>query len=99
MERIKHHPLTYLVLLVNMLPFNLQEVYNNYYVFFFMSIHKIYCFFFYMQILITLLKQGETVDSLKDGVSVHFIETSPSVLREVPWITCQEYSVGSLSPY
>ena len=28
-----------------------------------------------------------------DKSIVHFIETAPSVLREVPWITTREYKV------
>lgn len=29
--------------------------------------------------------------------TVHFVETAPSVLREVPWITYREYKVSNTS--
>ena len=44
----------------------------------------------------TLLKRSRIEEDHQNGSSVHFIETSPSVLREVPWITYREYKVHIL---
>ena len=44
-----------------------------------------------------LLNMEESLISDDQLTVVHFVETSPSLLREMPWITLKEYKV-SLTP-
>ena len=40
-----------------------------------------------------LLKHHKLSGESKNVSTVHFIETSPSVLRQVPWMKCLEHKV------
>ena len=91
MERVAQHPRQYLVLEVNHLPYQLQEVgETNTYM-------GLSCFNtkypFLPQVLLQLFLQLKHEIPGDTNTCIQFVETSSSVLREVPWLKVLEYKV------
>ena len=89
LTRAVDHPLTFVILGVNHLPINLQEVHihNNFYQDFTEYIHS---FLFVLQLL---LKQHTDFHSSDCQPCIHYVETLPSVLQEMPWIQHEKHKV------
>ena len=92
MKRAIQHPRKYIIVLVNSLPFYLQEAClitagNAYSI----TIHS------FLQILLQLylMFRQETITQAERS-TLHFIETAPSVLQEIPWLHLQEVKVLEL---
>ena len=99
LKRVTKHPLQYLVLEVNRLPFKLQEVCVYSLLFFshFVSLLPLSLIHhFYFQYLMQLhleIQEKEMGTSFK-APSLHLIETAPSVLRKMPSVVLKEHMVG-----
>ena len=112
LKRALHHPLHYLMLEVNKLPFKLQEVsgvrayIHTSYVY--MCVCKGSCVSNSLppslpplQYLLQFHLGGTNIVNITDSVessqpqmaTIQFIETSPSILREMPWILLKEHKV------
>ena len=84
MKRAIHHPRLYLLAEVNNLPYQLQEVNGKYR----QTITVIKFFLFPPQVLLQLLLQLK-----HQQTRVYFIETAPSLLREVSYLKFIDYKV------
>ena len=96
LTRAINHPLTFVVLGVNLLPINLQEVHklNNSSVIYFTRDVTVR---FFIALLQMLLKQHMDIHSSSDynenQPCIHYLETVPSVLQEMPWIQHEKHKV------
>ena len=91
LTRALNHPLTFVILGVNLLPINLQEVHILYISLFFRASNSSFT------LLQMLLKQHMDFHSSSDGHEkqpcIHYVETLPSVLQEMPWIQHEKHKV------
>lgn len=92
LNRVSTHAFQYMIVGVEKLPYQLQEVSKATCPYLKKS-YLNYCFLVQLLLQFQLRATPFSVSNMDAVTCLNFVETGPSVLREMPWITVKEHKV------